>query len=102
MYPLHLVILLGFYLASSSETYFFVFSFVRLVMSVVSFPQAVRALVSIASGVYPLLDKVHQDACAVMSLITRRDVIRACLGYCLDPPFCFVIVTALSEAESVP
>ena len=50
-------------------------------MSVISFPQAVRALVSIASGVCPLLDKVHPDACAVMSLITRRDVIRACLGY---------------------
>lgn len=70
-------------------------------MSVVSFPQAVRSLVSIASGVCHLLDRVHPDAFTVMSLITR-DVIQSLPCILIGPPLCFVIITALSEAGSVP
>ena len=67
--PLQLAVLLGFYLAPSSATYFFVISFCVNFFVCGLLSAGCRIMVLLASGVFPLMREVGPEACAVILLI---------------------------------
>ena len=87
--PLHLVVLVHFYLGPSSATYFFVTSFCWTYHVCVLLSTGYRVIVAFASGVcFPVVE-AGPEACAVFPLLGGLAcvVTTACLGCWVRHPF---------------
>lgn len=91
LFPLHLVV--GFYLAPLSASYFFVISLGQTYCVCGLFSAVCRLIIVAVSGVCSLVGEVGREVCAIPLTGGLSDVvvIRASPGCWVEPPLCSVI-----------